>query len=65
MSNKNTPCPPLSDAQLKQNSKNRRASIHPIITWQQEQEEKAKAAAAAGPVDLKKLKEMTSKLDRK
>ncbi|XP_057201676.1 regulator of G-protein signaling 9a isoform X2 [Triplophysa rosa] len=55
----------FTDAQLQQNSRNRRPSIHPIITWQQEQEEKAKAAAAAGPVDLKKLKEMTSKLDRK
>lgn len=63
ISNKNTS--PLSDAQLQQNSRNRRPSIHPIVTWQREQEEKAKAAAAAGPVDLKKLKEMTSKLDRK
>ncbi|XP_055048705.2 regulator of G-protein signaling 9a [Misgurnus anguillicaudatus] len=55
----------FTDAQLQQNSRNRRSSIHPIITWQQEQEEKAKAAAAAGPVDIKKLKEMASKLDRK
>uniref|UniRef100_A0A8C1TGL1 Regulator of G protein signaling 9a n=1 Tax=Cyprinus carpio TaxID=7962 RepID=A0A8C1TGL1_CYPCA len=57
------PPPPLSEAQLQQNMRNRRPSIDPIITWQKEQEEKAKAEAASGPVDIKKL--MASKLDRK
>ncbi|KAI5628825.1 regulator of G-protein signaling 9, partial [Silurus asotus] len=53
----------FTNAQLEQNSRNRKPAINPIILWQQEQEEKAKAAAAAGPIDIKKL--MASKLDRK
>ncbi|XP_069016297.1 regulator of G-protein signaling 9b [Embiotoca jacksoni] len=49
----------FSDAQLEQNSKNRRPSLSPIILRQQEQELKAKMAASA-PVDITQLCRFTT-----
>ncbi|XP_076852617.1 regulator of G-protein signaling 9a isoform X4 [Brachyhypopomus gauderio] len=52
----------FTEAQLEQNSRNRKPGLHPFVTWQRQQEEKARAAAATAPIDIKKL--IANKLER-